>query len=393
MKKDYLLIGVDGGATKVSAWEVLYDEKTRDFSLGKNYTSKSYREVEGYISDYKPVDLNTQLNELNTEFISGSFEKQQAGVYIETCALAIKELVEKTGMNNVLIGLGMPGLKTQDKRGITALANGPRMVDYSDKLEQRLAQLNVKMIAPIAHLGSDADYCGIGENYAEEGEFRNTTNAYYLGGGTGVADAMKLDGELLPFDMAKAWIPKSWEIKCKEGVSMERITAVGGIQNTYAEIAGKSVEELNKAGIFPQQVADMAAIGDDLSVKTFEMVNRNLAELLYERIVTLNKGWKGLFDFVNPNKPPPEESHPYLNHVFDKIIIGQRLGDLFISESGSIVVRKVVIEKMNKLIQNSPYLDQVAKDHYKDFDSIIVSSKLREAPALGAGIDAYLSMK
>ncbi|MEN8248844.1 MAG: hypothetical protein ABFS32_07920 [Bacteroidota bacterium] len=393
MSKDYLLVGVDGGATKVSAWEILYDENSKTFSLGNTNASKSYREVEDYIPNYTSININIQLNELATTIKPTQEEEQQAGVYIETCALAINNLVKKTGIKNVLIGLGMPGLKTEDKRGIAVLANGPRMTNYSEVLEDRLEQLGVKIVAPIAHLGSDADYCGIGENYSDEGLFRSTENAYYLGGGTGVADAMKLKGELLPFDKAKDWIAKTWEIKNMQGLPMERVTAVGGIQKTYAEISGKTVEQLNAEGVYPQQVSELALNGEDAAIKTFDIVNSSIAQLLYERIVTLNQGWQNLFEFVNPNKPQPDKTHPYLNMVFDKIIIGQRLGDLFESESGVKAVKEPVIEQLNELIQNSEFISASNKKFYSNLNEIIESSKLREAPALGAGIDAYFSKK
>lgn len=393
MTNDFLLIGVDGGATKVSAWEISYHKETETFSLGINNASRSYRDLDGFIPHFTSVDINTQLNDFVSKINPTPEEEQQANVYIETCALAINDLVKLTSNNNVLIGIGMPGLKTEDKRGIAVLANGPRMINYSDKLESRLSQLGVKMVSPIAHLGSDADYCGIGENYSKDGIFRIAENAYYLGGGTGVADAMKLQGKLVTFDSVKPWIAKTWEMKGKNGYSMEMVTAVGGIQKLYAEISGKSLEELNDQGIYPQQVSERVLMEETSAIKTFEIVNRSIASVLYERIVTLNQGWQNSFEFVNPNKPQLESKHPYLNLVFDKIVLGQRLGELFISESGTKVVKEPVLKQLDELIQNSQYLPDTIKTHYRNLENILESSKLREAPALGAGIDAYHNFK
>lgn len=391
MDKSPLLIGVDGGASKVSAWKIIYNRQDETFSLGNANSTKAYREIIGYVPNYKPVELNVQLSERNAEIMPGSDEKQQAGVYVEACAQAVFDLTEKTGNKNVLIGIGMPGLKTADKRGIEVVANGPRMVNYAENLESRLKELGVNLASKIDHLGSDADYCGIGENYSAEGLFRTASNAYYLGGGTGVADAMKIEGELITFDEAKPWIAKTWEMKSENGVSLELLTSVSGIQKTYAGFANVSIEELNKQGLFPLQMAERAYKGEQAALYTFKVVNDNLAKLLYERLVTLNQGWKNLFDFVNPNRPKPDAKHKFCGKVFDLLIIGQRLGDLFEDQYGSEVVRKPVLQMLDELIQKSPYLTNEVKKHYQNLNQIVKISKLREAPALGAGVDAFLS--
>ena len=172
---------------------------------------------------------------------------------------------------------------------------------------------------------------------------------------------------------------------------MERVTSVSGIQKTYAELAGKSTEELTSKGIYPLQISELAKNGEEAAIKTFQVVNQNLARLLYERIVTLNKGWQNLFEFVNPNKPKLNQHHTYWGKVFDTIIIGQILGELFDYETGADVVKKPVLSQLNDLIQSSDILPETVKLHYQDLNVIIKTSKLREAPALGAGIDAFLT--
>lgn len=391
MNQSTLLIGIDGGASKVSAWEIVHNEAHGTFSLGKNNATKSYREIEGFVPDFTPADLNTQLRERDIVEHVPAGEKQQAAVYVEACALAILELVQKTACRNVLIGIGMPGLKTASQRGIAVVANGPRMFDYAERLEERLEALDIHLQAPVQRLGSDADYCGVGENYSEQGRFRPVQNAYYLGGGTGVADALKIDGRLLPFDQVKDWIAKTWEMKSAEGISLERITSVSGIQNTYAGFANRSVEALNDAGIYPLQIAALAKQDQQAAVKTFSVVNKNLAMLIYERIVTLFAGSKALFDFVNPQKPKLNTEHVHRGKMFDAIIIGQRLGDLFEDQNGSEIVKQPVLKMLDELIQSSADLSPEAKKHYADLPAVIQSSLLREAPALGAGIDAFLS--
>jgi hypothetical protein len=312
---------------------------------------------------------------------------------VEACAQVIEDLYKRNGAKKILMGIGMPGLKTADRRGISALANGPRMIHYAERLEERLSQKNVELLSGVDHLGSDADYCGIGENYAAEGLFRNVQNSYYLGGGTGVADAMKLKGELLPFDLAKDWIAKTWEMKSADGRSLERFTSVGGMQAIYAEISGRQVSELTTQNIYPLQIAELAANGDNAARRMIELSVENLSLLFFERITSLYFGSQNLFQFVNPNRPQLNKQHPYLGNVFDCIIIGQRLGELFDSDAGKQVLRNPVIEKLGGLILDSEQLSAEAKDHYSDLNNIIKTSKLREAPALGAGIDAYLTYK
>lgn len=392
MEKDVTIIGIDGGATKVSAWNVIYDEVTSGFALGEINVQKSYREIPGFIPDFKPVELSVQLKENEQNDIRPTKdEEQQAAVYVEACAQVVEEMVKRTGQSRILIGIGMPGIKTADKRGIAVVANGPRMLNYAEHLEGRLSIKRIELARPIAHIGSDADYCGIGENYAAEGAFRPINNGYYLGGGTGVADALKLDGKLLPFDQTKSWLAKSWEMKTESGISLEKFASAGGIQSLYAQQAGQSVEQLNQDGIYPLQIARMAADGDANARQTFKMVADSLSMLLFERITTLFAGWQGFFSFVNPNRAPLSDQHPYLGKLFDRLVIGQRLGELFDSPAGQEVLRAPVLEKLKHSIETSAILSDDAKAHYANLDKIVITSRLREAPALGAGIDAVLA--
>lgn len=392
MYNNFLLIGIDGGASKVSGWQVLVNEKDFSFSLGNEYALRSYNEIPGFISNFKSIELTKQLAEKEaTQINPTDDEQQQAAVYVETCAQVIEELIKKCKNNRVLIGLGMPGLKTEDQRGIVMIVNGPRMIRFADQLERRLQIRKIDLIQPIQKLGSDADYCGIGENYSEKGLFHDIENGYYLGGGTGAADAMKLNGQLIPFDTAKEWIAKSWEMQNSDGKSMEQFASSRGMRNIYAEISGRNISELHKKQIYPPQITELAEGGDMAAKKTFELITENLALLLYERITTLFAGWQGLFTFLNPNKPELLKDHVFRKCVFNRIIIGQRLGELFELASGSVILKQPVVNKLDQLIQQSNFLDRTAKEHYKNMNAIIQESKLRAAPALGAGIDAYMN--
>ena len=392
MKKNFLLLGIDGGATKVSGWEIHVDPDRQTFKLGEAQADRSYRDIPGHLPEFTPVPIPRQLKERDENAIKPTAEEeQQAAVYVEACAQVIEEIVKRTGNHQALVGLGMPGLKTPDRRGIGVVANGPRMIHYCRQLEERLQMADIRLITPIDHIGSDADYCGIGENYSDEGLFSDVVNAYYLGGGTGVADAMKLDGELVPFDATKEWMAKSWEMKADDGRSLERFASAGGIQSIYADLSGVDVAELNQKHIFPLQMAELAHQGDTVAKDTYALVVEKIARLLFERITTLYSGCQGVFEFLNPNRPALATKHEFMGKLWERIIIGQRLGEVLDSSAGKEVVRLPLIQKLQQLINSAGALDEKAKKHYRDIDNLIKTSKLREAPVIGAGIDAYLT--
>ena len=335
MYQNFLLIGVDGGATKISAWEIQYDAQTKTFALGAFNAQRSYKDIPGFQTDFDPVPIGQQIKEMQEGASkSTDAEQQQEAVYVEACAQVIEELTKRSGKDTVLVGIGMPGLKTENKRGIAAVANGPRMLHYSDLLEERLKLSQINFAAPVYHLGSDADYCGIGENFSEDGLFNAVENAYYLGGGTGVADALKLKGNLLPFDKTKDWLAKSWEMKSEDGRSLERFASAGGIQSIYAAISGKSIQELNAQKLYPLQISEQALKGDPYSIETLTLTAQQLSLLLYERITTLYSGWHGLFSFMNENRTPLNSKHNFMGTLLESIIIGQRLGELMDSAHG-----------------------------------------------------------
>lgn len=394
--KNVIIIGIDGGATKVSAY-VIEKHNDNSFKLGDVHSLKSYHEYPDFDPNFSPVDIQTQLAELNNNKIQPILsEINQEKAYLVAYADVISEVNTKSQANTYLIGIGMPGLKTHDKRGIVAMANGPRMPDFATKLERLLDQRGIRLFSPITHLGSDADYCGIGEEYASNGLFRDVNNAYYLGGGTGVADALKLNNELLPFDKAKFWIAKTWEMKNNRAVSLENYASAGGIQTIYSQYSEITIEELHKSKIYPNRILELALQKDTNAIKTYRDVSKNLAHLIYERITTVYCGWQSLFEFVNPNRGSLEKAHPYFGTLLDRIIIGQRLGDLLFQSKDTDILWKPFLSELTKLITHSDILPEGAKSHYvcnTNFDSNILQiSKLREAPILGAGADAYFNL-
>ncbi len=395
MPDDFLLIGIDGGATKVSGWSVSAESKDT-FSLGKYHAEQSYRELSGYIDDFESVNIQQQLDEFQSADIKPTQEEVQHGkTYTRSAAQVIIDIAERSGYQKVLVGIGMPGLKTHDGRGIAVMANGPRNIHYCNHVEAILKDHKIELVKPIAHLGSDAFYCGLGEEYAKEGRFRPVENAYYLGGGTGTADALKLRGRLVSLDDIKSWFVKTWEMQNEAGLSLEKCASAKGIQELYSQYSGTDLNALDRQGIFPPQIREAALEGEKPALQTFQTLTTNLAALIYERATTLYSGWQGQFGFVNPNKPQPESDHPYQGLLLNAIIIGQRLGELFRAAEGDDILWKPFFNRLTDLIVHSDDLDKTAKLHYCPdghfLKSLLKTSKLREAPALGAGIDAHLS--
>jgi predicted NBD/HSP70 family sugar kinase len=398
MKNKFLLIGLDGGASKVSGWIIHYSARKLSFKLSSKHQEIDYKDITGFNPRFNPVSLNQQLLENGTNTIRLTPEEiQQGNIYLEACFQVIKSLVDQSNTKKVLIGIGMPGLKTKDKKGIAAFANGPRMPFYLKELEKKIQAENIKLVQSTACLGSDADYCGIGEEYDENGSFKNINNGYYLGGGTGTADAIKLRGQVIPFDQIKSWLAKTWEMKNDSGISLEKYTSSAGLIKIYSAKSKITEEKLLVSQVFMPQIAQKALEGNHAAVETFQEAAEHLSLLLYERITTLYSGWQNLFRLNNPNRIPLAINHEYKNELLDTIVIGQRLADFLKSRTGNRVLMLPMINKLAKLIINSTCLDEEAKRHYLHTNTFraerIILSPLRQAPALGAAIDAYLHWK
>ena len=398
MENKPLIIGIDGGASKVNAHIIEVSEDGKSFTLGKENSGKEYHNYSDFQADFKPISLPIQLEQIkNNNIFLTPAEIKQSKAYNNAFSDAISNLVELTKAENVLIGIGMPGIKTTDKRGIVAMANGPRMPNFTTAIEQRIATTGITLATPIFKLGSDADYCGIGEEYSEDGSFRNFENAYYLGGGTGAADALKLHGKLISFDEYKDWIAKTWEMSDENGKSMETYCSTNGVQSVYSEFSSISKSDLIKNKIYLEQILELATKNDKGAIATWQIVSKRLADILFERISTIYYGSQNNYSFIKHNKPPLTQNHIYKNTLLSRIVIGQRLGKLFQVPLAQEYLIKPLLNSLAELISISKFLDERAKAHYlKDgkFDNkIIIASQLREAPALGAGIDAYQNMK
>ncbi len=89
----FQIIGIDGGATKVSAWEIEYNGST--FSLGQAHYAEQYINQNFFNSSFTPVNIQTQLSEMNMNNIqlTGN-EIKQGVVIIQTFATVINRIFQ-----------------------------------------------------------------------------------------------------------------------------------------------------------------------------------------------------------------------------------------------------------------------------------------------------------
>lgn len=332
--RDALLIGIDGGATEVRAHAVECADwhGPSGFSLRPEAAARVYPRR----PDFRPLPVAEQLAQRDAGRIERSGpEREQARAWVAAAADAAGEVARKCGAARVLVGIGMPGLKTPDGRGIQVINNGPRIPDYLAELEALLAAGGLTLAAPIAALGSDADYCGLGEEYAADGLFRDVASAYYVGCGTGIADALKLRGRLVPLDAAKSWIQKSWQMPSALGPTFERLVSASSLNRVWLALRGPQPrpEPHPPAGAaagapgpdFPEQAA---VAGDPRAAAWLATAALVLAELIFERLWTVCHG-RADAPHRGETYAGLEVAHPYRGTVLERVIIGQRLGLIY----------------------------------------------------------------
>ncbi|GAB4322947.1 MAG: hypothetical protein Kow0059_18190 [Candidatus Sumerlaeia bacterium] len=383
---DFALIGIDGGATEMKGHliEVNREGRKINFALGTVSASHKYAKSPGFT----PVDLQTQLKEHTEGRVQPTdAERSEASVWIQAAVDVISEIARKAGQKRVLVGMGMPGLKTPDGRGIAMLINGPRMPDFLARVEEGVASRGIELVRPIHRLGSDADYCGLGEEFAQGGKFRRVKHAYYAGMGTGVADALKIGGRLLPLDQTKSWLLKSWQIPSALGPTFEKLSSARSMNLAYANYLNQSERFIEETGRYAQIDA---AGGHPVARGVMETVTSTIAELFFERIWTVKNGrqnapWRGdAYMKLDVN-------HPFRGILLQRLILGQRLGFIYADPAFKKVFARPLETKLAALISESG--DAELKDFYLTGGrlkrNVLVASTLRSAPAIGAGVDAF----
>jgi predicted NBD/HSP70 family sugar kinase len=380
--KDYTVLGIDGGATKASGINLKI--VNRKFIRGNHKVSLTYSDHPHFDHGFKPVNIDVQIS----EFKSGKLnilesELNQSTAIIESIAEIIIILYKKSGEKPLLIGIGMPGLKTSDNLGITVMANGPRMPELTHQLMDSLNKAAIDLTTPISFLGSDAFFCGVGEEYSRSGKFAEVENACYIGGGTGIADVVKLNGQLHSFETTQDWLLKTWRLKTADGIPLEKLLSAKGISNSYNQQRNDNIH----AG----ELMERALNSDLTAVKILETSGVWLGRLFLERITMLYNCHSNEEYFRYPSGIELANTHSFIDSVFDRLVIGQRLGELINTNDKDNPLWHSLIAELEFLLQSSSALSNNIKSHYIDGlnSNLLQISLLRSAPALGAGIDAY----
>jgi len=387
-EKEYIIIGIDGGGSKVSAG-IIESSDLSTFTF-KSLSQQFYNERSEFNSDFSPVAMDIQLNEYNKEeYNITKDEVLQGNAIIESFHNSIINLnIEKP----ILMGIGMVGLKTKDLRGIGAIANGPRMPKFCIQLENALNKSNIHLHKPIQYIGSDADNCGIGEEYGKDGLFKDIQNAYYIGGGTGTADALKLKNELIPLDNISSWIAKTWEILNENNISMEQYTSLQGIQSIYSSYSEIPINKLCDESIYANEIFSRALENEQAALLTCADITKYMSILIVERIETVFSGWQNKFELLNPKHSVLDNNHPYKNNLLERIIIGQGLGKLFHLSKNTPLLWDPLHNNIYNMIQKSRVLPSKAKKFFFENGTLkkgfIMTSNLDNSAILGAGITA-----
>jgi len=375
------LIGIDGGATEVKAHAVgCVDPTNMDaLRLTEVQASRVYHEVAGFV----PIPVAEQIAQRDAGTVTLTREERAQGEsWVRATSDAVCEIVGDA-RGSVLIGIGMPGLKTQDARGIEVINNGPRIPDYLQQLEHHLAANGIKLAAPVARLGSDADYCGIGERFGEGGLFRGVDNVYYVGCGTGIADAMLLYGRLVPFDDATDWIQKSWQMSSSLGPTFEKLISANAINQCYARLLGC---EDTGAVRFPEIEA---VDGFPPAQAWMQMVALLMAELMFDRLMTV-RGGKNCLPHRDAAHAALNADHAYRGTILERVVIGQRLGLILGDKELGATLHRQLSECLAAMINECG--DSEVKASLlcggNLVEGFIQPSRLRAAPALGAAIAA-----
>ena len=390
-EKEYIIIGIDVGGSKVSAG-IIESKDISTFTI-KSLSQQYYNERSEFNSDFSPVAMDIQLNEYNTEeYNVTNDEVLQGKAIIESFHNSIINLnIDKP----ILMGIGMVGLKTKDLRGIGAIANGPRIPNFCIQLEDALHKSNIHLHKPIQYIGSDADNCGIGEEYGKDGLFKDIQNGYYIGGGTGTADALKLKNELIPFDSISSWIAKSWEILNENNISMEQYTSLKGIQSIYSNYSEIPINELCNESIYANEIFSRALKNEQAALLTCADITKYMSTLIVERVETIFSGWQNKFGLLNPKHSLLINNHPYKNNLLERIIIGQGLGKLFHLSKNTPLLWDPLHNNIYDMIQKSRVLPSEAKKFLFENGTLkkgfIMTSNLDNSALLGAGVTAIYS--
>jgi hypothetical protein len=206
-------IGVDMGGSGARVRRVVAEN-------GEVIPGEAHREIEWPKSDWRPRLLAEQLADPPDQR-----EQAEARLRLDRLVEAIEEVsAGSTGP----VAIAAAGRRTDGDRGLAIVRNGPRIPDLLDQLERRLSTSEL-------FLCSDGLAGAWGEAVGRGGGLRGVKRGLYLGGGSGLAEALLIDGT--PRELPKEW-RKAWQPAEDGGPGFEDLLAPGYINQEWARRAG-----------------------------------------------------------------------------------------------------------------------------------------------------------
>jgi len=275
MSKNHF-VGLDCGASKILSQKASFNLDLDLVIPFGNSIEVLYSNNKNWIENFSPVPIQAQLKQFSkNSIILTSEEISQGKVIIEE----IKKLLDLTGQNNSSICF--PGLKSNE--GICVMANGPRIPRFK------------KLLNLDQHIFNDSDCCTLGEWKSSIGCMINVKNAIYIGGGTGIADGIIMNGKIINFN-DNSDLKRSWEIGFNDSTIESQISP-GGMIKTFNTKFNKNIKNLDEF------------LESKESLTILKNASKALSSLIQSRT-----------NFFKLNGLEPEI-----------VVIGQRLG-LFLSE-------------------------------------------------------------
>ena len=328
MKKRYVL-GLDGGASKILSQLFLINDKNEIINESRPF-EVSYKDIVNFDQSFIPVKLEIQKKEsLDKSITIQPKELRQSKVIINAI---IKSIQNFKNFDISAIGFCFPGIKTKNADGVSIMANGPRNLNMLHQLNKKI-NLELNCSINIKNIYDDSLSCVYGEKFSSKGKLNNCSNGIYIGGGTGIADGIVYQNQIVDITAEKDF-KKSWEIIADDGKSVEENLSLGGLSQKWNSKKMKSVESLN-----------------DLFLKA-KMKNKKAEKILFSAGKAFNILINSRISFFKSKTNYPE-----------KIVIGQRLGVL-----------------LNE--KNHPLKNIIQKNNFKDIP--IELSSNRNTAAMGA---------
>lgn len=323
-----LHLGLDLGASGFRAWRV---ERAKDDPPRLAIAGEGV-ERDWPAHGFEPVPLDEQLLEREAGGMRLSdAESREARDRVGAIVLALSELRPREHRGELRVAIAAPGLRVKDGRGLAVVRNGPRVPDLCARLEERMRAVKLRPLARIPAIVSDGLAGAWGER--EGGALAGARGAYYAAGGSGLAEALVVDGKPRALDELRG-IARAWELRDAGGIPYEDRIAPGRWP----------------AGAGQERLEDAAARGDERAREALRAFARAFAELVARRAGELARVAREA-------------------KRLERVVVGAALGRLLARDANRWLLELVRAELAQRFEGEAPEL---------------ALSELRAAPAIGA---------